>query len=179
MTLEVGTRLYIAPEVQRQKGRSKPQDHSKADVYSLGVSLKLLWTKVLALIRSSSDRFLRDELRPFQDRLRTDLRDRGRSQTRDHLPSGWPAARVRQKSIVTWLLQHEPSKRPTALELSQSDLVPARVEDENIKSALSMIGMCFCSLLSILLTEPASQIGFPSFPGRSEHALPPADRADP
>jgi translation initiation factor 2-alpha kinase 4 len=94
-------------------------------------------------------------------------------------PSGWPAARVRQKSIVTWLLQHEPSKRPTALELSQSDLVPARIEDENIKSALSMIGTCFCSSLSVLLTKPLSQIGFPSLPGRSEHAFPPADRADP
>jgi translation initiation factor 2-alpha kinase 4 len=55
-------------------------------------------------------------------------------------PSGWPSARVRQRNIITWLLQHEPASRPTALELSQSDLMPARVEDENIKSALSMIG---------------------------------------
>jgi translation initiation factor 2-alpha kinase 4 len=37
LTLEVGTRLYIAPEVQRQKGRPKQQDHSKADLYSAGV----------------------------------------------------------------------------------------------------------------------------------------------
>ncbi|KAF8880897.1 hypothetical protein CPB84DRAFT_1817292 [Gymnopilus junonius] len=37
MTLEVGTRLYIAPEVQsRRRGRS-PRDHSKADMYSLGI----------------------------------------------------------------------------------------------------------------------------------------------
>jgi translation initiation factor 2-alpha kinase 4 len=34
---EVGTRLYIAPEVMsRKKG---PRDHSKADMYSLGVRL--------------------------------------------------------------------------------------------------------------------------------------------
>lgn len=55
-------------------------------------------------------------------------------------PSNWPSARARQKKIIVWLLQHEPAKRPTALELSQSDLMPARVEDENIKSALSVIG---------------------------------------
>lgn len=36
-TAEVGTRLYIAPEVQsRKKG---PRNHSKADMYSLGVGL--------------------------------------------------------------------------------------------------------------------------------------------
>jgi translation initiation factor 2-alpha kinase 4 len=34
---EVGTRLYIAPEVQSRKRRG-PRDHSKADMYSLGVS---------------------------------------------------------------------------------------------------------------------------------------------
>jgi eukaryotic translation initiation factor 2-alpha kinase 4 len=42
MTLEVGTRLYIAPEVQRQKGRPRARDHSKADLYSLGVSTGIL-----------------------------------------------------------------------------------------------------------------------------------------
>ena len=32
---EVGTRLYIAPEVQSRK--RGPRNHSKADMYSLGV----------------------------------------------------------------------------------------------------------------------------------------------
>lgn len=36
MTLEVGTRLYIAPEVLGRRGG--PRDQSKADMYSLGVS---------------------------------------------------------------------------------------------------------------------------------------------
>ena len=35
MTLDVGTRLYIAPEVQSSKGRAR--NHAKADMYSLGV----------------------------------------------------------------------------------------------------------------------------------------------
>lgn len=33
--LDVGTRLYIAPEVMSSKGG--PRDHTKADIYSLGV----------------------------------------------------------------------------------------------------------------------------------------------
>jgi len=36
---EVGTRLYIAPEVQSKK--RGPRNHSKADLYSLGVGLAI------------------------------------------------------------------------------------------------------------------------------------------
>lgn len=59
--LEVGTRLYIAPEVQSRKRRG-PRDHSKADMYSLGVSL--LMSPVVHFI-IFLDRFLRNEL-PIQ-----------------------------------------------------------------------------------------------------------------
>ena len=38
MTNNVGTTFYIAPEVLVRRGGSK--DHSKADIYSLGVSDK-------------------------------------------------------------------------------------------------------------------------------------------
>jgi translation initiation factor 2-alpha kinase 4 len=34
--VEVGTRLYIAPEIQ-QTGRRGPRNHNKADMYSLGI----------------------------------------------------------------------------------------------------------------------------------------------
>ena len=37
---EVGTRLYIAPEVQSRK--RGPRNHSKADMYSLGVRVSNL-----------------------------------------------------------------------------------------------------------------------------------------
>ena len=42
MTLDVGTRLYIAPEILSKRGGSKDKDHSKADLYSLGVSILAL-----------------------------------------------------------------------------------------------------------------------------------------
>ena len=42
--------------------------------------------------------------------------------------------------VITWLLQHEPQKRPTAYELSQTALLPARLEDEYFKGALRLMG---------------------------------------
>ena len=45
MTLDVGTRLYIAPEILSKRGVSKDRDHSKMDLYSLGVrSSNKSWT---------------------------------------------------------------------------------------------------------------------------------------
>lgn len=42
-------------------------------------------------------------------------------------------------AVITLLLQHDPSDRPTALELSQSPLLPPRLEDEYFKGALRMM----------------------------------------
>jgi len=52
-------------------------------------------------------------------------------------------------AVITLLLQHEPDKRPTALELSQSSLLPSRLEDEYFKGALRMMGWLFYSLMFI------------------------------
>jgi eukaryotic translation initiation factor 2-alpha kinase 4 len=41
--------------------------------------------------------------------------------------------------VITWLLKHNPDERPTALELSQSSLLPPRLEDEYFKGALKMM----------------------------------------
>ena len=42
-------------------------------------------------------------------------------------------------SVITWLLKHNPDERPTALELSQSSLLPPRLEDEYFRGALKMM----------------------------------------
>lgn len=42
--------------------------------------------------------------------------------------------------VITWLLQHDTNDRPTALELSESPLMPPRLEDENFKDALNLMG---------------------------------------
>jgi hypothetical protein len=45
----------------------------------------------------------------------------------------------RYSSVITWLLKHNPDERPTALELSQSSLLPPRLEDEYFRGALKMM----------------------------------------
>lgn len=44
-------------------------------------------------------------------------------------PSGWPEAQlVQQTKIIRWLLDHDPAKRPSPIELLKSDLLPAKLE---------------------------------------------------
>jgi translation initiation factor 2-alpha kinase 4 len=45
--------------------------------------------------------------------------------------------------VITWLLQHDPNDRPTALELSESSLMPPKLEDESFKGALNLMGELF------------------------------------
>ncbi|KAF9527861.1 other/PEK/GCN2 protein kinase [Crepidotus variabilis] len=119
MTLEVGTRLYIAPEVQSRKRRG-PRDHSKADMYSLGI----VFFEMNFKFNTGAERIavLEDIRKPAI-----------------LFPLGWDQTRIRQREIIIWLLQHDPVKRPNALELSQSQLLPARLEDEYFKGALRLM----------------------------------------
>lgn len=83
-----------------------------------------------------------------------------------YFPPDWETRRSRQRQskfvflwvshfhnivvVITWLLQHNPSDRPTALELSQSSLLPPRMEDEYFKSALKMMGESSVQWYSVL-----------------------------
>jgi serine/threonine protein kinase len=92
-------------------------------------------------------------------------------------PSGWPTNRHRQKSIITWLLQHDPAKRPTALELSQSSLIPAPVEDENVKRALGMICKNKTLLIGPSINGVSSETGLAALPVCLAEALRAAHRS--
>ena len=102
-----------------------------------------------------------------------------------HFPSDWDAHRTRQREskfyvfkdfmsryifyslfafvVITLLLQHEPDKRPTALELSQSPLLPSRVEDEYFKGALRMMGgfHSFSSTFQTRLSSSSDSLELP------------------
>ncbi|EKM74744.1 hypothetical protein AGABI1DRAFT_109872 [Agaricus bisporus var. burnettii JB137-S8] len=118
LTLEVGTRLYIAPEVQsRKKG---PRNHSKADMYSLGI----VFFEMNYMFSTGSER-----IAVIEDLRKSEI----------FFPATWDVLRSRQKKIITWLLQHDTNDRPTALELSESPLMPPRLEDENFKDALNLM----------------------------------------
>jgi translation initiation factor 2-alpha kinase 4 len=137
MTLEVGTRLYIAPEVQSRK--RGPQNHTKADLYSLGI----VFFEMNFTFTTSSER-----IAVIEDLRRPQI----------YFPPEWDPQLSRQRGVITWLLQHDPNDRPTALELSQSPLLPARLEDEYFKGALRMMAKPdsphYQAVLSALFNQP-------------------------
>ncbi|KAG8220630.1 kinase-like domain-containing protein [Butyriboletus roseoflavus] len=137
----VGTKLYIAPEVlSRKKG---PRNHNKADMYSLGI----VFFEMNYPFSTGAER-----IAVIEDLRKPEV----------YFPRDWETHRTKQKEIISWLLRHDPAKRPSALELSQSSLLPPRVEDEYFKEALRMISTPdsthYQTLLSELFKRPASQI---------------------
>ena len=88
-------------------------------------------------------------------------------------PDSWDSQRVHQKTselslellsltpmkqfsllVITSLLQHNPLDRPSAVELSQSNMLPPRIEDEYFKNALGMIGPDIYHPSKLMLTDP-------------------------
>ncbi|KAL6299472.1 kinase-like domain-containing protein [Sparassis latifolia] len=139
MTLDVGTRLYIAPEVQSSRGG--PRNHMKADMYSLGI----VFFEMNYMFSTGAERIA----------VLEDLRKPG-----IFFPSSWEPYRTRQRQIITWLLQHNPNDRPSAVELSQSPLLPPRLEDEYLTGALRKMTKTDSPhlqvVLSALFNQPAN-----------------------
>ncbi|KAL4071177.1 kinase-like domain-containing protein [Scleroderma yunnanense] len=141
MTLEVGTKLYIAPEVlSRRRG---PRNHNKADMYSLGI----VFFEMNYMFSTGSER-----IAVIEDLRKPEV----------YFPQDWSPHRTRQKQIITWLLRHDPGERPTALELSQSSFLPPRMEDEYFKGALRMMAKkdspYYQGVLSSLFNQPGDQV---------------------
>ncbi|KIN99309.1 hypothetical protein M404DRAFT_155391 [Pisolithus tinctorius Marx 270] len=140
-TLEVGTKLYIAPEVlSRKRG---PRNHNKADMYSLGI----VFFEMNYMFSTGSER-----IAVIEDLRKPEV----------YFPREWDQHRARQKQIISWLLRHDPAERPTALELTQSSLLPPRMEDEYFKGALRMMSKkdspYYQGVLSTLFNQPGDQV---------------------
>ncbi|KIO29721.1 hypothetical protein M407DRAFT_226587 [Tulasnella calospora MUT 4182] len=114
ITYGVGTALYTAPEVlSRARGNA---NHSKADMYSLGiVFFEMCWPP----FQTSSERI----------EVLTKLR-----MPAIIFPDTWQD-KERQRTIINKLLQHNPAQRPSALELSNSSLLPEQEEDAYFEEA--------------------------------------------
>nr|WAQ68452.1 eIF-2-alpha kinase GCN2 [Haliotis discus hannai] len=105
MTGQVGTALYVSPEVM--SGGDKLHYDQKVDIYSLGIIFfemcyKPLPTgmervKILGMVRGNVVFFPED----FDE-----------------------IEMANQASVMRWLLNHDPSRRPTSKELLQSDYMP-------------------------------------------------------
>ncbi|CUA75102.1 eukaryotic translation initiation factor 2-alpha kinase [Rhizoctonia solani] len=119
MTSGVGTSLYVAPEVMSRR-RKGSRNQSKADLYSLGI---VFFELNFPFVTGSERVSVLTELRHQSIRF----------------PSAWPEARHRQRKIIEMLLEHDPDKRPSALQLSRSEYLPETLEDEYVKEALPMI----------------------------------------
>ncbi|KIJ60152.1 hypothetical protein HYDPIDRAFT_139699 [Hydnomerulius pinastri MD-312] len=141
LTLEVGTKLYIAPEVSSRK--RGPRNHNKADMYSLGI----VFFEMNYTFSTGAER-----IAVIEDLRKPEV----------YFPRDWEPHRTRQKQIIAWLLRHDPSERPSALELSQSSLLPPRMEDEYFKGALRMMAKqdspYYQGVLSALFNQPADQV---------------------
>ncbi|KAG1908872.1 kinase-like domain-containing protein [Suillus fuscotomentosus] len=140
LTLEVGTKLYIAPEVQSRK--RGPRNHNKADMYSLGI----VFFEMNFLFSTGAER-----IAVLEDLRKQEV----------YFPRDWEPHRSSQKQIISALLRHDPAGRPSALELSQSSLLPPRVEDEYFKGALRMMtkpdSPYHQGVLSALFNQPVNQ----------------------
>ncbi|KAH7905298.1 kinase-like domain-containing protein [Hygrophoropsis aurantiaca] len=141
LTLEVGTKLYIAPEVQSRK--RGPRNHNKADMYSLGI----VFFEMNYSFSTGAER-----IAVIEDIRKPEV----------YFPRDWNNHRTRQKQIISWLLRHDPADRPSALELSQSSLLPPRMEDEYFKGALRMMAKPdsphLQGVLSALFSQPPNQV---------------------
>jgi len=115
MTRNVGTTLYVAPELLTKGGGSYTD---KIDMYSLGIILfEMSYPLPTAMERIQTLSTLRKKEHSLPDAFRT-------------------AEKTLQGEIITSLITHRPSERPTSTQLLSSGRVPVQVEDETIRLAL-------------------------------------------
>ncbi|SPO23931.1 related to GCN2 - ser/thr protein kinase [Ustilago trichophora] len=121
LTGDLGTFLYTAPEL-RAKGGTKY--NFKVDIYSLGI----IFFEMLAsqrVYRTGMERIL----------LIRELRDPGVG-----LPAVWPHSKLeKQTALIRQMLDHDPDRRPSPLEILKSDLLPPKMEDEYIEECLRLM----------------------------------------
>ncbi|KAF8527423.1 hypothetical protein BU17DRAFT_81573 [Hysterangium stoloniferum] len=134
MTLDIGTRLYTAPEVI-SSGSVRKHDHTKADMYSLGI----VFFEMNFSFSTQSERIaVLENLRTPEIVFPTTWQGR----LRQRQSEGFVIIVLRKLdliAVITSLLQHDVDARPTAQQLSRSDLLPPKVQDEYFRDALSVM----------------------------------------
>ena len=117
MTRSVGTTLYVAPEL---RSASSTTYNDKVDMYSLGI----IFYEMCEPFSTGMER-----IRALQD-----VRERDHELPITFHANGEKAAQGR---LISCLICHKPSERPSSTELLRSDILPVKIEDETIRQALS------------------------------------------
>ncbi|KAA0711614.1 eIF-2-alpha kinase GCN2 [Triplophysa tibetana] len=111
MTGMVGTALYVGPEVE---GSTKANYNQKVDLFSLGI---ILFEMSYRPMSTASERIsVLGQLRKDSINFPEDF---------SQYESGT------QRKVISWLLNHDPALRPTAVELLKSDLLPPPLMEES------------------------------------------------
>lgn len=118
MTRSVGTALYVAPELSSSVTGSY---NDKVDMYSMGI----IFFEMCFPLRTAMER----------DQVIRQLRER-----KHELPQEFQTPeKSLQGSIITSLISHRPSERPSCAELLRGGKVPVQIEDEAVKEALKAL----------------------------------------
>ena len=107
-----GTGFYIAPEIELA---SRYYDE-KVDLFSLGIVVFELWNS----FGTEMERFV----------TLKDLRESGAP------PKSFQQKHPEVAKLISWLLNKDPSQRPTAQEALRSPLIPATIKDEHLTDLL-------------------------------------------
>ncbi|KAJ1966263.1 eukaryotic translation initiation factor 2-alpha kinase, partial [Dispira parvispora] len=121
LTSDVGTTLYVAPEVAQSLKGGGSRYNQKVDMYSLGI----IFFEMCYPLHTGMER-----VKVLHDLRRPEV----------IFPTEFPDNQlVNQKKVIQWLLHHNPRDRPTSLELFQSELLPPRMEDDYIQECVRTI----------------------------------------
>uniref|UniRef100_A0A8C5Q8M5 eIF-2-alpha kinase GCN2 n=1 Tax=Leptobrachium leishanense TaxID=445787 RepID=A0A8C5Q8M5_9ANUR len=117
LTGMVGTALYVSPEVQ---GNTKASYNQKVDLFSLGI---ILFEMSFRPMDTGSERIsVLSMLRQAPIIFPTDFQN---------------LENEKQMKVITWLLNHDPALRPTAMELLKCDLLPPpQLEESELHEVL-------------------------------------------
>ena len=118
VSAQVGTYLYLAPEVLH--GGGDLDDQSKRDLFALGIVLFEMWSRFDTLM----------------ERIMT-LQDVRKGQFPDKFAEAQAkAGRSNVMHLIRWLLHTEPAKRPSALQVLDSQLMPRTMLESELKQLL-------------------------------------------
>ncbi|NXG12661.1 E2AK4 kinase, partial [Sakesphorus luctuosus] len=142
LTGMVGTALYVSPEVQ---GSTKSTYNQKVDLFSLGI---IFFEMSYHPMNTASERiFVLGQLR-----LPTIV-----------FPKDFDEVKhAKQRLVITWLLNHDPTARPTAVELLKSEhLPPPQMEESELHEVLhhtlaNVDGKAYRTMMSQIFSQRIS-----------------------